>query len=66
MSIDAAGELKGDFTQWTVVRDHSNPTVYLRTADGIGVWKIEFKNFIKDKPCYVKMTDEINGTVLNP
>lgn len=66
MSIDAEGEQKGDFTQWTVVRDHSNPMLFLRTADGIGVWKIAFKDMIKDKPCYVKFENENNGTILNP
>lgn len=66
MSIDAAGDQAGDFTQWTVLRDHSNRVLYLKTADGIGVWKIDFKDFIKDKPCYVRITDDNSGTVLNP
>jgi choloylglycine hydrolase len=66
MSIDAPGDQKGDFTQWTVVRDHDNKALYLRTADGVGTWKIDFRDFIKSAPCYVKISDDNNCTMLKP
>jgi len=64
MSIDAPGDVQGDYTQWTIVRDHVQPQLYVRTADGVGTWSISFDTFIGSEPLYVDLTDQTTGTVL--
>lgn len=34
-----------NFTQWVVVRNHATPKLYIRTADGIGTWGVDFSDY---------------------
>lgn len=61
MVIDGEGKLTGDYTQWTLIRDHKTPQMLLRTADTVGTYQIDFSEMIKDKPHYVKMKEFITS-----
>jgi choloylglycine hydrolase len=61
MSVDKPNDSKGDYTQWVLVRNHTDPKFYLRTGDGIGTWRIDFKNFIKKEPVHIPISDEKQG-----
>lgn len=63
MCIDQEGKLSGDYTQWTLVRDHQHPHILLRTGDTVDTYRIDFLKMIKDKPYYVPMKKFIETTV---
>lgn len=64
MSIDKISEEvsfeqkdNADYTQWVLVRDHKKPVILLRTADSTETFRLEFSEYIKAAPHYVKFKD---------
>lgn len=45
MCIDKSGQLNGDYTQWWMVRDQINNLFYIATAESIGCWQVDFKDY---------------------
>lgn len=43
--IDHAGNSKGDFTQWHIVRDHDSQRMFLATTESLGTWCIDFADY---------------------
>lgn len=43
--IDQSGNIKGDYTQWEIVRDHANNIFYISTTGSLGFWQVDFSNY---------------------
>lgn len=61
MCIDKAGALKGDYTQWKLIRDHANNRFYIATADSIGSWSVDFADYALGKGEPVRTVPLINA-----
>lgn len=67
--IDQAGNTKGDYTQWEIVRDHASNVFYISTTASLGFWQVSFSNYqlgAGAKPQFVLIGDATSMPPLNP
>ncbi|MFW1951923.1 linear amide C-N hydrolase [Acinetobacter beijerinckii] len=65
--IDQSGNIKGDYTQWEIVRDHNNQIFYISTTASLGFWQVNFSDFQLQqnaKPQFVVISDAIQMPIL--
>lgn len=43
--IDESGNIKGDYTQWEIIRDHANNVFYISTTESLGFWLVDFRSY---------------------
>ena len=43
--IEQADNIKGDYTQWEIVRDHDNQVFYIATTASLGFWQVNFSDY---------------------
>lgn len=58
-----------NYTQWVVVRNHATPKLYIRTADGLGTWGVNFSDYAlgpNNTPQYALLTNCTQAEALIP
>jgi penicillin V acylase-like amidase (Ntn superfamily) len=66
---DQAGNTKGDYTQWEIVRDHASNVFYISTTASLGFWQVNFSDYqlgAGAKPQFVLIGDATSMPPLNP
>ncbi|ENX13144.1 hypothetical protein F895_02445 [Acinetobacter sp. CIP 64.2] len=65
--IDQSGNIKGDYTQWEIVRDHSNQVFYISTTASLGFWQVNFSDYQlgqNAQPQFAVISDAVQMPVL--
>lgn len=65
--IDQSGNIKGDYTQWEIVRDHSNQVFYIATTASLGFWQVNFSDYQlgqNAQPQFAVISDAVQMPVL--
>lgn len=66
MCIDQAGEPKGDFTQWQLVRDHTANRFYITTSESVGRWSVDFADYALGEGEKVQTVPLVNAVTPPP